>query len=125
MIKLKLNTLKKIDVFHRIPSISAEVTSRIIDAYQESVRATWTREMANEMGTFRHIDAEAELTRLLQEAVNERVSYRTFQDQYLAQPIWVSSRGAGFMDVGVHLTHTLNHINFTINDDTDEFTTDD
>ena len=62
---------------------SFEISSVEVTAGERRIRATWTPELAQDLGAY-NIDAEAELTRLLTEEMNRA---NTIQDLVSIQPM--------------------------------------
>jgi hypothetical protein len=70
---------------------SFEISSVEVTAGERRIRATWTPELAQDVSAFHNIDAEAELTRLLNEELLEN-NIRTntlVQDLLAIQPMEV------------------------------------
>jgi hypothetical protein len=72
---------------------SFEISSVEVTAGERRIRATWTPELAQDVSAFHNIDAEAELTRLLNEELLEN-NIRTntlVQDLLEIQPMEVET----------------------------------
>jgi len=62
-----------------------------LNTFGQPLRVTWDREMLQDMQAFRHVNGEAELTRILSENIARELDREIFWQ--LSTPIYVSSRG--------------------------------
>mgnify|MGYP000547625781 CR=1 FL=1 len=64
-----------------------DLNSVEVTAGERRIRATWTPELTQDLGTYHNIDVEDELTRLLTEEMNRRIVNTTLQDLVAVQPM--------------------------------------
>ena len=64
-----------------------DLNSVEVTAGERRIRATWTPELAQDLGAYHNIDAEAELTRLLTEEINREIANTIAQDLVAIQPM--------------------------------------
>lgn len=58
---------------------SFEMSSVEVTAGERRIRATWTPELAQDLGAYHNIDAEAELTRILTEEIAQEIDREVIQ----------------------------------------------
>jgi len=72
-------------------TFSFEMSSVDVTAGERRIRATWTPELAQDLGAYHNIDVEDELTRLLSEQIAEQINRNTIntitQDLVAVQPM--------------------------------------
>ncbi len=60
-------------------TFSFEMSSADVTVGERRIRATWTPELAQDLGTYHNIDAEAELTRILTEEIAQEIDREVIQ----------------------------------------------
>lgn len=82
---------KKIPIFcfesPWLKPFNLDLNSVEVTAGERRIRATWTPELAQDLGAYHNIDAEDELTRILTEEMNRGIANATLQDLVAIQPI--------------------------------------
>lgn len=63
-----------------LPEVSFKLTSTVISAQENKLRATWSTEMSQDVAAFHNIDAEAELTSLLSEEIAGEIDRTILRD---------------------------------------------
>jgi hypothetical protein len=64
-----------------------DLNSVEVTAGERRIRATWTPELAQDLGAYHNIDVEDELTRILTEEMNREIANTIAQDLVAIQPM--------------------------------------
>lgn len=64
-----------------------DLNSVEVTAGERRIRATWTPELAQDLGAYHNIDVEDELTRILTEEMNREIANTIVQDLVAIQPM--------------------------------------
>lgn len=91
MIPSQLRPNKKIPSFcfesPWLKPFNLDLNSVEVTAGERRIRATWTPELAQDLGAYHNIDVEDELTRILTEEMNRGIANATLQDLVAIQPM--------------------------------------